>query len=168
METCRELLSLLKAHKKNNFQRCVTEDESWFTLEFHHSAKWSVSQGDVPQKAKQQIGTQKFMLSVIWGIDGLHVVGLMIEQHSYNTQYFLGQRYILEPLLLPVFPDGRKSQSRRRNLHLDNCLVHHSKASKNFLADNSIIRVPHPPYSADLAPSDFWLFRHMKPALAGQ
>ncbi len=28
--------------------------------------------------------------------------------------------------------------------------------------------LPHPPYSPDLAPSDFYLFRHMKKALRGQ
>ena len=28
--------------------------------------------------------------------------------------------------------------------------------------------VPHPPYSPDLAPSDFWLFPNLKEALKGQ
>jgi hypothetical protein len=28
--------------------------------------------------------------------------------------------------------------------------------------------VPHPPYSPDLAPSDFWLFSHVKSSLVGQ
>ena len=28
--------------------------------------------------------------------------------------------------------------------------------------------VPHPPYSPDLAPSDFWLFRNLKATLKGQ
>jgi hypothetical protein len=114
METCRELLPTLKAHEKNKFRRFVSRNESWFTLEFHHSTKWSVSRDDVPQKVKQQIEAQKFMLTVIWGIDGFHVVGLMIEQHSYNTQYFLS--HILEPLLPAVFPDDCKSHSRRPNL----------------------------------------------------
>jgi hypothetical protein len=85
METFRELLPILKAHEKTKFQRLVTGDERWFTLEFHHPTKWSVSRGDVPQKAKQQIGTQKFMLAVIWGINGFHIVDLMTEQHTHNT-----------------------------------------------------------------------------------
>jgi hypothetical protein len=80
----------------------------------------------------------------------------MTKQHSYNTPYFLS--YILEPLLLAVFPDGRKPHSRRLSLHLDGGRVDSSKASENFFADNSIIRVLHSPYSPDLAPSDFWFF----------
>jgi hypothetical protein len=110
METCRELLSILKAHEKNKNQRFVTGSENWFTLKFYYSTKWRVSRGDVPQKVKQQIGTQKFMLTVLWGIDGFRVVDLMTEQHSCNTQYFLTQ--ILEPLLLAVFPDGVRCDSK--------------------------------------------------------
>jgi hypothetical protein len=109
METCRESLPILKAHEKNKFQRFVAGDESQFTLEFHDSTKWSVSRDNVPRKAKQQIETQKFMLTVIWGIDGFHVVDLMTEQHSEKTQYFLS--HTLEPLLLAVFTNGRKPHS---------------------------------------------------------
>jgi hypothetical protein len=60
METCRELLHILKAPEKSKFQKCMTGDESWFTLEFHYYPKWSTSRDDVPQKVKQQIGIQKF------------------------------------------------------------------------------------------------------------
>jgi hypothetical protein len=91
----------------------------------------------------------------------------MTEQHSYNIQYFFG--YILEPLLLAVFPDGgRKPHSRQLGLHLDNGCVHRSKPSDNFVAENSIIRVPHLLYTPGLAPCDFWFFGHMEAALAGQ
>jgi hypothetical protein len=70
------------------------------------------------------------MLTVIWGIDGIHVVDLMTEQHSYNIQYFFS--HTLESLLLAVFPDGRKPHSRRLSLHLDNCRIHCLKASEHF------------------------------------
>jgi hypothetical protein len=93
------------------------------------------------------------MLIIIWGLDRFYVVNLMTEQNSYNAKYFLG--HILEPLLLAVFPDGRKPHSGRLSLHLDKYRVHHSKTSENFFAQNLIIPVPHPLYSPDLAPSDF-------------
>jgi hypothetical protein len=82
METCRDLLPILKAHKKNIFQRFVTGDENWFPLEFHCSLKWSTSRDDVPRKVEQQIGTNKSILTLIWGIDGFRVVDLMTEQHT--------------------------------------------------------------------------------------
>jgi hypothetical protein len=71
-------------------------------------------------------------------------------------------------MLLAVFPDGRKSHSRGLSLDLDKYRVHGSNVSENYFAENSIIRVPRPPDSPDLAPSDFWLFGYMKAAMAGR
>jgi hypothetical protein len=87
----------------------------------------------------------------------------MTEQRSYNTQHFPG--YILESLLPAVFPEVHKSHSRWLSLHLHNCRVHRPKASDNFFAENSIVRVSHPPHSPDLTPSKFWFFGHMKAAI---
>jgi hypothetical protein len=74
--------------------------------------------------------------------------------------YFLS--HIWEPLLLPVFPDSRQLHSRQLSLHLNNCRPHRSEASANFFAENSSIRVRHPPYSPDLTLSDFWFFGLME------
>jgi hypothetical protein len=39
---------------------------------------------------------------------------------------------------------------------------------QNRFNENSLITVPSPPYSPDLAPSDFWLFGQIKISLAGR
>jgi transposase len=41
-------------------------------------------------------------------------------------------------------------------------------AVEQVLAKNNIPIVPHPPYSPDLAPSDFWLFPTLKTSLRGR
>jgi hypothetical protein len=48
----------------------------------------------------------------------------------------------LEPLLLTIFADGRKSHSRQLSLHLDKCRINRSQASVKFVAENSIIEYP--------------------------
>jgi hypothetical protein len=73
----------------------------------------------------------------------------------------------MEPLLSAIFPNGRKPQAHWRSAKLGHCAVHRSKASENFFAENHIVRVPYLVCNHDLAPSDFWLFGHMKGALAG-
>jgi hypothetical protein len=40
--------------------------------------------------------------------------------------------------------------------------------SKHFFSENSLIPVPHPSYSPDLVPPDFWLFGHIKTSRAGR
>jgi hypothetical protein len=115
---------------------------------------------------KQEIGTRKFMLTVLWGVDGFCVVDLMAEWHSYNTQYFLDN--ILQAILRAIFARSWKPHSRWLSVYLDNCRVHRSKAADTFFIENGVIQGPRPVYSSDLAPSDFWLFGHIKASFAGQ
>jgi hypothetical protein len=37
----------------NKFHTNVTVDESWFTFEYQHSAKWSVHREEAPERARQ-------------------------------------------------------------------------------------------------------------------
>jgi hypothetical protein len=39
---------------------------------------------------------------------------------------------------------------------------------EQLFIENQLLSVPHLPYSPDLAPSDFWLFRRIKTGLAGR
>jgi hypothetical protein len=39
--------------------------------------------------------------------------------------------------------------------------------SKQFFDRNSLVTFPHPLYSSDLAPFDFWIFGHIKTSLPG-
>jgi hypothetical protein len=50
-----------------------------------------------------------------------------------------------------------------RNAFLGKELLH----NKQFLAEKSIPVITQPPYSPDLAPSDFWLFPSLKMGLKG-
>jgi hypothetical protein len=143
----------------------VTGDESQFTLELQESAKWSTSREDVPQRVKQ-IGTRKFMLTVIWGVDGFHVVDLMTSHCSFDSQYFMDNIMIL--LVEKVFSEGRDPDASRLHFHLDNCYVHSSKVTEQFIAENHISRVLQPVYNPELALPDFWLFGHLKNSLAGR
>jgi transposase len=149
-----------------NFRKIVGGDESWFTLELQKSAKWSTSRDNVPQRMRQQMGTRKVMPTVIWGVQRFHVVGLITSQRIFDSQYFVDN--IMVPLVEKVFPNGRNPHARRLHLHLDNCRVHFSRVTEQFIAENHISRVPQPAYSPDLAPLDFWLFGHLKKSLAGR
>jgi histone-lysine N-methyltransferase SETMAR len=55
-------------------------------------------------------------------------------------------------------------------VHADNARPHTAAAaaSQQFMEENEMARATHPPYSPDLAPSDFYLFGCMKHCLRGQ
>jgi histone-lysine N-methyltransferase SETMAR len=52
-------------------------------------------------------------------------------------------------------------------LHHNNAPVHDALRVHEFLAEKSITKKNHPPYSPDLAPCDFWLFAKLKKCLEG-
>jgi histone-lysine N-methyltransferase SETMAR len=52
--------------------------------------------------------------------------------------------------------------------HHDNPRSHTSALTQKFLAKQKIDVIPHPPYSPDLAPYDFFLFPKMKLKLKGR
>jgi hypothetical protein len=47
---------------------------------------------------------------------------------------------------------------RKLLLHADNARPHTAKLSTQYFNENRMKSEPHPPYSPDLAPSDFYLF----------
>ena len=53
-------------------------------------------------------------------------------------------------------------KSGQWHFQLDNAPVHNSILVTDYLTKMSIKTVPHPPYSPDLAPCDFWLFPKLR------
>ncbi|KAI6647106.1 Transposase [Oopsacas minuta] len=75
-----------------------------------------------------------------------------------------------------VLPEVEKHYLKRRPktgtrglkiLH-DNARPHKSLAVRQKIKDMDMHEVPHPPYSPDIAPCDFWLFRKLKDNLSGR
>jgi hypothetical protein len=62
-------------------------------------------------------------LTIVWGIDGFHVINLMTNDR-YSTH--CSPNNVMEPLLRVVFADGWKPHSHRPGVYLDNCRVHRS------------------------------------------
>jgi len=68
---------------------------------------------------------------------------------------------VLERLRKEVQRD-RKDIADDWVLHHDNALAHTALSVREFLAKKNIPVLPHPPYSPDLAPCDFYLFPKLK------
>jgi len=83
---------------------------------------------------------------------------------NFNSNYFINE--ILHPVHKITAPLRKKFQGRII-LHYDNARPHNSKKVDEYLASHHMDRTPHPPFSPDLAPSDFYLFGYIKNLLAG-
>jgi histone-lysine N-methyltransferase SETMAR len=80
-----------------------------------------------------------------------------------NNGYF--ETKILSPFEQVIFPRGRAAHQKRIMVHLDNCSVHISLVSISWLEKYGMCYVLHPPYSPDLALSDFHLSSIVKEKL---
>ena len=118
-----------------------------------------------PKKARQSKSTQKLMMIPFFDSMGI------IYIHWVPTGITVNKEYYIE-----VLREFRKTFRRKRpelfesgqwHFHQDNAPVHKSILVTDYLTQMGIKTVPHPPYSPDLAPSDFWLFPKLKENLRG-
>jgi hypothetical protein len=80
-----------------------------------------------------------------------------------NSAYFVTN--ILIPLEQAIFLREKVPHEKRFVVDLDNCSVHTSRVSKDWLEEHNILCIAHPPYSSDLALSDFYMFPTVKEKL---
>jgi hypothetical protein len=62
-------------------------------------------------------------------------------------------------------PESSQGPDRKLIAHPDNEHPHRAGISLTLLKKNDMTTAPHPPYSPDFAPSDFFLFVHVKQLL---
>jgi histone-lysine N-methyltransferase SETMAR len=78
---------------------------------------------------------------------------------TFNAEYYCDTVLAALTQLQPE-DDGRKLV-----VHADNVRAHTVQKCRTFCEENGLRLAPHPPYSLDLAPSDFFLFGHVKERL---
>ena len=166
VEEAKALLLVLRSCKKMGWHNIITGDESWFTMYYGARGGWVENDENGPTFSGSTIDNEKIMVTVIWGVYSIHLINFLPTSEHFNTAYF--QANIMQPLSKNrdlIWPGNNK---RKIWLHLDNCKVHNSAVSQKFYEPLGFKRAPHPPYSPDLAPSDYFLFGYAKNELRGE
>jgi histone-lysine N-methyltransferase SETMAR len=95
------------------------------------------------------------MFTIMWSPHGFHVVDSLPDGTMMCSIYFTD--VILAQTAAAFFPAERK-RSQAVTVHLGNCSIHRSRVTEDFMEQNGMESTPHPPYSPDLAPRNFFLF----------
>jgi histone-lysine N-methyltransferase SETMAR len=142
-------------------QNVITMDETWlpFNNPDPHKA-WLLPNQRAPATPSPDFRQKKIMLSVFW--DSTGVIGWGLVDRTVNSEVYCAQ---LDRVAEALLDSGREEPVIF--LH-DNASSHTSKMTKNKLADLGWEVLPHPPYSPDMAPSDFHLFTSLKGWLKGK
>jgi histone-lysine N-methyltransferase SETMAR len=165
-----ELLPMLERQKQRSWHDIVTLDESWCYLNLNpdHELIWIQSDGEIPERERRTIQSGKVMLTIVCNPSGFHLINVLPKWFKFKLNASCYVTQILGPL-----SDWHRTQVGRTNrklwVHADNARFHTATVTLQFMQQNAMRRVPipRPPYSPDLAPSDFYLFDYIKQLLLG-
>ncbi|PNF41538.1 hypothetical protein B7P43_G12319 [Cryptotermes secundus] len=99
-------------------------------------------------------------------IDGIVHKEFVLPGQTINKEFYHDVLRLLRENMRRKRPE--KWRTNNWVLHHDNARPHTADIVQEFLAKNKMAVVPHPPYSPDLAPCDFFLFLKMKIKLKGR
>jgi histone-lysine N-methyltransferase SETMAR len=110
--------------------------------------------------------SMKTMLIVFFDIRGIVHRKFVPQGHTVNKKFYCE---VLRRLRENIWRK-RSDLWRTKNwiLHDDNAPCHLALLVREFLANHNMLLLPHPPYSPDLAPANFFLFPKMKMQLKGR
>lgn len=139
----------------------VTQDETYVSFRNPKPQNAWVSPGQrVPSTPVPDFRNKKILLSVFWGPRGV-IYWKLMEKTMDSRRYCRQLGRVAEVLE----ESGREDPVL---YHHDNASSHTANVTKKKLRDLHWEVLPHPPYSPDLAPSDFHLFRSLKGWLKGR
>ena len=156
-------LNLFEEDPANFLKRFVTTDETWvhyFTPEaIQQSKQWKHPGSPPPKKAKTVPSAGKVMASVFWDTDGILLIDYLQKGQTINSTYFAS---LLMHLQEKIKVKRRGKLTKDVLFHQDNAPVHKSVIAIAAIHDCGFKLIEHPPYSPDLAPSDFIYFQNSK------
>lgn len=178
VEFCRFFINRYENASKQRLAEVITGDETWlyhFDVETKRSSsEWVPEGGQRPLKARRSRSRGKRMFAIFFDSSGVVAMVKVEGQATVTARWYTEE--CLPKVIEEVQSRAAMSSSRNvprngmrgRKLHHDNAPAHTAAATREFLADNGISTLPHPPYSPDLAPCDFWFFPTIKRALKGR
>ena len=162
-DMCAQLLARYNKEGEAFLQRIVTGDESWVhhydpeskaqSMEYRHKTSPS------PRKFKVVASARKVMFTVFWDMEGVVHMEFLEQGQTVNSERYVSTL----KLRLRRVRDGKEDSI----LQHDNARPHTSRQTQDALRQMELPILPHPAYSRDLAPSDYYLFPQLKKYLKG-
>ncbi len=165
--------SLLQAHAQNPsiLNWIVTTDESWFFVYDPGSKienlRW-LAKGELrPEIVRRELSVKQVMYVPFFDRKGL-LYWEFFQNETIKKEVF---KPLLQRVRQVIWTRRGHEVWRRRDeyhLHLDNVPCHRSRMVRSSLEEWDWPVMPHPPYSPDLSPADFFLFPFLKRKLRGK
>jgi histone-lysine N-methyltransferase SETMAR len=164
---CKKMLPIIEGSEKSDFGNLLTGDESIIYWSNPKGFLRMKEDDNIPTRVSRQLNFQKIMVVIFWsglGVESLHFVPRMV---TVNPDYFV--KNILKPLNDKFYTEisTRSTEEKEKWLHVDNASYHNSLSTNTFIENSVFERISHPPFSPDIAPSNYYLFGRLKQLLHG-
>ncbi|GBP71697.1 Histone-lysine N-methyltransferase SETMAR [Eumeta japonica] len=169
LQTSKDFLELVGDNIDEICDRIVTVDETWVRQydpeSKQESMQWTKKGERPPKEFKVQKSASKLMATTFWDSEGVLLIDYLPKGTTMNGQYYAN---LLAQAREAVVQKRRGKLSRGVLFLQDNASVHTARVSRQALKDTGFSEIDHPPYSLDLAPSDYFLFSNLKKELRGR
>ncbi len=171
LNLARTSLGMFRGTRRNPaLQRVVTMDESWFHVwdpESKAASRVWIAPGEPrPEKVRREISIRKCMLMVFFDREGVIHHEFVPDRHGIDRHLFNA-----------ILTRFRESLCRRRPILWTNTVpwallqdgapAHNARMNLDFLQYHDIKTLPHPGYSPNLNPCDYWFFACIKKHVQG-
>lgn len=156
--------ALLQRFKRGGLNRILTCDEKWVLYDNRKAGKqWLKRNEPGVLMPKPELHQKKVMLTIWWMCDGpvyweLLPLGQAITANLYCAQLDKVQQKLVE----------KGVHTSRIFFHQDNARPHTALQTVAKIEELGWTKINQPPYSPDIAPSDYHLFRSMDHFLRGR
>lgn len=167
LEMCANLLSEYGS-REDPLKGVITGDETWiyrYDPETNQESKeWCRPGSPIKKKSKTLRKRDKIMATFFWDQEGIILIDFLEKNSTINKERYCQTLTKLKR----AFKYKRKHlKDHQITLHHDNATPHSAHQTSDKIASFQWNLMPQPAYSPDLAPSDFYLFSHLKRHLRG-
>ena len=163
----REILEKFKNGSSKFWCNVITGDEIYVYYydppTRRESQIWVFENEEPPTNVKLSKTVGKILYAVFFRSNGLVKAIRLSEQKTVTASWYT--ETCLPQVFETVQNQRPKTGLRGLILHHDNARPHTAKVTTEYLERQNMKILPHPPYSPDLAPCDFWLFGNLKKSL---
>jgi hypothetical protein len=160
VEASKTILRVLQDVVSNEFEGIATGDEPWFKHCYPSSTMFARGPSKVIPRTRQTIGAKKTMIMIFFTARQLILLDVLSKGSKFNQQYFID--YMFPDLKMQNRNFPRRMPPATFLVHTDDSMGHNGSKVVSKFDNHHTARLPHPPYSPDLNPCDFWLFGMLK------
>ena len=165
-----KFIQLLEPNGHKRLKDVITGGETWIYFygipNKRQNMIWVADNEPRPIVERKGFQRRKHLFAIFFNCEGPVLVDTLPKKTTLTGTYYH------QNILPGVIQD---TEQKRPTTGLKDVLLHHdnpspdkAKTVKDYLEEQQLQVLPHPPYSPDLAPCDFWLFPTLKERLAGR